>query len=193
MAGPRLEEMMLRPGIRRAFGGVVLAGLAAACSQNGSPASPSALSSAGVLLEPSAGTTATRAPANVPFKGRLEGAFTLVFPDPVTLLVTGEGTGNATQLGQFTFKYDERVDLSTGTGVGTYEFTAANGDTLTADWTGVGFPTEDPTVIAIVEHATITGGTGRFANAGGTFTIQRLFSFVTNSGGGSFEGTIQRK
>jgi len=185
--------MMLRPGIRHAFAVFVFAGLAAACGQNANPASPSALSSAGVSLEPASGTTATRAPANVPFKGRLEGTFTLAFPDAVTLLVSGEGTGNATQLGRFTFEYDERVDLSTATGTGTYRFTAANGDTLTADWTGKGFPTEDPTVISIIEDATITGGTGRFANAGGTFTIRRLFSFVTNSGGGSFEGSIQNR
>jgi hypothetical protein len=45
----------------------------------------------------------------------------------------------------------------------------------------------------VVEDATITGGTGRFANATGSFTVERLFSFVTNSGGGSIEGTIRRQ
>jgi len=128
----------------------------------------------------------------VPFKGRLEGRYTLTFPSASTLAVTGTGTGNATELGQFTFGYDEIVDLSSGVGTGTYEFTAANGDTVTAHWTGFGFPTDDPNVLGIVEEATITGGTGRFANASGTVRVERLFNFVTSSGAGSWDGTILR-
>lgn len=127
-------------------------------------------------------------------KAGSQGVYTLTFPGPTTLFVTGEGTGNATHLDRFTFEYDELVDLSTGTGTGTgtgtYELTSANGERLTAEWTGYGFLTEDPTVLAIVENATITGGTGRFANASGSFTVERLFSFITNSGGGSLDGTI---
>ena len=69
--------------------------------------------------------------------------------------------------------------------------TAANGDTLSADWTGAGFPTADPNVLLIVENATITGGTGRFANASGSFRVERLFSFITNSGEGSVEGALR--
>lgn len=155
------------------------------CSQSISPTAPTA-SSVGA-----SGAAAKIAGHDVPFKGRLEGVYTLTFPGPLALSVTGEGTGNATQLGLFTFEYDELVDLSTGTGTGTYEFTAANGDTLTAAWTGLGFPTPDPNVLLVVENATITGGTGRFADAAGSFTVERLFDFTTNSGAGSFDGTIQ--
>ncbi|MGH9239751.1 MAG: hypothetical protein ACRD3G_17040 [Vicinamibacterales bacterium] len=155
-----------------------LAGLAAGCGGITNPTGPS----------PSAGELSLR--ADVPLKGTLDGAYALEFAGP-TLLVTGAGTGNATQLGRFTFEYDEVVDLSTGTGRGTYEFTAANGDRLTADWTGYGLPTETPTVLLVVENATITGGTGRFANASGSFTIERLFDFITNSGGGSLKGTMR--
>lgn len=178
--------------IRKAIAVCALAGLAAACGA--SPVSPSATPGSGLNRFAADAATATRSAVaghETPFKGRLEGAYTLAFPSPLVLLVEGAGTGNATQLGQFTFDYDEVVDLSTGTGTGTYEFTAANGDTLSAAWTGAGFPTDDPTVLRIVEDAVISGGTGRFANASGSFTIERLFSFVTNSGGGSFEGTIR--
>jgi len=74
---------------------------------------------------------------------------------------------------------------------GSYEFTAANGDTLIADVTGQFGPTaENPRVLLSVETATITGGTGRFADATGTFTIERLFNQVTGLTTGSFEGTI---
>lgn len=165
--------------LRHAAAVFALAGLTA-CGEIANPAGPSATSS-GPLL---------RTTPDLPFKGTLEGGYALEFAGP-TLLVTGEGTGNATQLGRFTFEYDEVVDLATGEGSGTYELTAANGDTLRADWTGHGVPTEDPTVLLIIENATVSGGTGRFANASGSFTVERLFSFVTNSGPGSIEGTMR--
>ena len=181
-----MQSQARRSGILHVIAGLALAGITIACGAN--PVSPSAVAS-GLSLQPGSGGT-VGVPRDVPFKGRLDGTYTLEFPNASTLLVEGEGTGNATHLGQFTFEYDEVVNLSTGVGTGTYEFTAANGDKLTAAWTGLGFPTADPTVLSIVENATITGGTGRFANASGDFTIERLFSFVTNSGGGSIDGTI---
>jgi hypothetical protein len=184
----------LRSRIRHIIAVVAVAGLAAACSGNGSSLGPSPIPGSGLTL--SAGSAATATPSaatghDLPLKGELDGAYTLAFPSPGVLLVTGTGTGNATHFGRFTFAYDEIVDLSTGMGTGTYDLTAANGDTLSADWSGSGFPTPDPTVLLIVENATITGGTGRFANATGSFTVERLFSFITNSGPGSLEGTIQ--
>lgn len=162
------------------FAAVVVALVSGGCDRSISPAAPSV-----------ATATATAVRHDTPFKGRLEGSYTLTFPSPGVLAVSGEGTGNATHLGQFTFTYDELVDLATGTGTGTYQFTAADGDTLTADWTGLGFPTSDPNVLLIVEDATISGGTGRFAGAGGHFRVDRLFNFTTNSGPGSFDGTIR--
>lgn len=175
-----MQALALRR-IRHAIVGFALASVTVACSEIANPVQPSA---------PSGGLP-LRSAVDLPFKGRLDGVYTLTFPGPTTLFVSGEGTGNATHLGRFTFEYDELVDLATGTGTGTYELTAANGDTLTADWTGYGVPTEDPTVLLVVENATITGGTGRFVNASGSFTIERLFDFVTNSGGGSIEGTMR--
>ena len=177
----------LQSRIRFAIAALLLGSLTAACSGSVSPVSPSATGGNGLFA------TATPAAAGheMPFKGRLEGAYSLSFPNATTLAVTGTGTGNATQLGQFTFAYDEIVNLTTGVGTGTYELTAANGDTLSADWTGAGFPTNDPNVLRIVEDATITGGTGRFANASGSFKVERLFNFITNAGGGSVEGTIR--
>jgi hypothetical protein len=191
-----LEEIMLsqavRPEIRHAIVALALATLAAGCSGSANPAGPAATPGTGLSISGGDAATASAAAGHdLPFKGTLEGAYTLAFPNATTLVVSGSGTGNATQLGQFTFSYDEVVNLTTGVGTGTYELTAANGDTLSADWIGAGFPTADPTVLRIVENATINGGTGRFANAGGSFRIERLFSFITNSGGGSFDGTIQ--
>jgi hypothetical protein len=172
---------MPRPHVLLAI--VALTGFAVGCGST-NPVNPSALTVGQTAPASSA------SPQDVPFNGKLEGGYTLSFPGPMELVVAGEGTGNATQLGRFTFEYFELVDLSTGTGVGTYVFTAANGDKLNSTWTGLGYPTSDPNVLAIVENGTITGGTGRFDHAGGSYKVERLFNFTTNSGPGLFEGKI---
>ena len=50
-----------------------------------------------------------------------------------------------------------------------------------------------PGVLYIVETAIITGGTGRFAGATGSFTVERLFDTVAGTITGSFEGTISSR
>jgi hypothetical protein len=125
----------------------------------------------------------------VPFKGSLavvqsgevQGGF---------LIVEGSGTGKATELGRFTVTFHERVDLSTGIGVGTYTFVAANGDTLSARFIGHATPTPDPNILMLEEVDTITGGAGRFAGATGTFTLERVLNLTTDVSTGLFSGTI---
>jgi hypothetical protein len=127
----------------------------------------------------------------VPFKGNLEGSFTTVLdpgPPPIGHVV-GSGAGNATYLGRFTYEIDAYVNFGAvpPTAAGIYTFTAANGDTLVAEFTGRSTPVE-PGVIFVVDEAVITGGTGRFAGATGSFTVMRLAA--TGFTSGSFEGTI---
>src|SRR5262249_40287901 len=125
----------------------------------------------------------------VPFSGRLEGVVTVTgFPPTLSVLVNAKG--NATQLGQFTLAIPHTVNVTTRTAIGTYQFTAANGDTLSADFTGQATPTPTPGVLYIEETATITGGTGRFAGASGSLTAERLFDTVAGTTIGSFSGTI---
>jgi hypothetical protein len=134
-------------------------------------------------------TGAVAAEREVPFRGTFEAVETpqLHFP---TVSVEGSGTGNATQLGKFTVTYQAEVNLLTFVGIGSSEFTAANGDQVFADFVGHSTPTGTPNLISIVEVYTITGGTGRFADATGTFTLERLKDQVTGSTTGSFDGTI---
>jgi hypothetical protein len=126
----------------------------------------------------------------VPFKGDLKGDVTVTPLTPPFVQADVEATGTATLLGLFTLDIPHVVNRATRTAVGTYEFTAANGDTLTADFTGTATPTATPGMLYIEETATITGGTGRFAGATGSFTCERLFDTVAGTTTGSFEGTI---
>lgn len=124
-----------------------------------------------------------------PFRGTLQAIETHAVQFP-TLFVDGTGAGKATHLGKFTMTYDTDVNLLTGMGIGSIEFIAANGDSVFADIVGQSSPTGTPHVVSIVEDATITGGTGHFADATGSFIIERLLDQVAGSTSGSFDGTI---
>jgi hypothetical protein len=132
----------------------------------------------------------TAAGDQVPFKGSLDGVVTHTPLDLQHDLVDVDGTGNATQLGQFILDIPHIVNHTNGTAIGSYEFTAANGDTVFAVFTGQAAPTSTPGVLYIVETATITGGTGRFAGASGSFICERLFDRIAGTTSGSFAGTI---
>jgi hypothetical protein len=125
----------------------------------------------------------------VSFKGRLSGDVT-VTPAPPLLQVDVEAMGKATQLGRFTLDIPHVVNPATRTATGYYEFTASNGDKVYAEFTGLATPTATPGVLYIEETATITGGTGRFAGASGSFTSERLYDTVALTTTGSFAGTI---
>jgi hypothetical protein len=129
------------------------------------------------------------APA-VPFRGSVQAVENLNVQFPM-IFVDASGGGNATHLGRFTVSYEVEVTLPAGTGVGTAVFTAANGDLLFTEFTGQAEPTADPDVSFIEETQTITGGTGRFEGASGSFTLQRFLNGVTGITSGSFDGTIE--
>ena len=176
------------------FSGVVGVALFVGCSQPISPTSPAPLSSASPSSTSSnanvTGAGVLSRNQEVPFKGRLEGAATITPLTPPFLSVSLEGTGNATHLGRFTVEIPHVVNTTNMTTTGTYEFTAANGDTLTAGFIGQASLTATAGVLSVVETATITGGTGRFAGATGSFTVERLVNQVTGLTSGAFEGTV---
>ena len=127
----------------------------------------------------------------VPFKGSLQGQETDTpqgGPPPTTLSVDGSATGIATHVGQFSFTYQLTVDLATGTATGSAQLVAANGDIIFTTITGSSELTAG--IASITEVNTITGGTGRFAGAQGSFTTERLVNLATGFTSGSFHGTI---
>ena len=172
--------------------GIVGVALFVGCSQSTIPTSPTSPSSADLSIVSSEATAGVGVLSNdreVPFKGRLDGTATITPGTPPFLSVVIEGTGNATHLGRFTVKIPHVVNASNRTSTGTYEFTAANGDTLIAGFTGQATLTA-PGLLSIVETGSITGGTGRFADATGSFIVERMFNQVTGLTTGSFGGTL---
>jgi hypothetical protein len=126
----------------------------------------------------------------VPFKGSIQGIEIDIPQADGTLSVNGSGTGLATHLGRFTATYEVTVDLSNGSGIGSLQFIAANGDRIFTTLLGQGTPTGTPGINHIEEFNTITGGTGRFVGATGRFIMERLVDLTTGITSGSFDGTM---
>jgi hypothetical protein len=114
----------------------------------------------------------------------------VLFP---TIYLHGNGSGSATELGQFTMHFEGVVyNDSAGVGIGVEgtNYTVANGDKIFATNTGLGVPTSTAGVNQIVEKYTITGGTGRYVDASGNFTVERLVTLQTGASSGTIEGSI---
>jgi hypothetical protein len=184
--------------MRSAFVGVL--GLCAvvvcvACSQSLSPTTPSSVRPTALSADTAAGVTTTdvssiaydQAARQVPFKGELAGTSALTPLQPPFASVTVSAAGNGTHLGRFTLEIPHTVNFVTQSAEGTMTFTAANGDTVTAVFTG---QLQLGPIESVIEHATITGGTGRFVGATGSFTMHRLLDPVAGTTTGSFDGTI---
>ena len=135
-------------------------------------------------------TLAASTRKQLPLKGSFQAVETHQ-PNLPTVFVTATGSGEAAQLGRYTMSYEVTVNVQTGAGTGlSARFTAANGDSLFAEGSGQATPTETPGVLKIFETYTITGGTGRFAGASGTFTVERMVNQATRETSGTLSGTI---
>jgi hypothetical protein len=139
----------------------------------------------------------------ISFNGTWEGTenFRLLGDPPFLFYVDGSGTATSTQLGQFTLVYTFMVafsDINPATSPGRARLIAPNGDNIFTTSTGVSIPTADLNVSNIVETHTITGGTGQYAHAKGSFTVNRVITVASQEAldgttTGSFHGTIKLK
>ena len=134
----------------------------------------------------------------VPFKGALQGTDKDGAVNLPIVQVFTNGTGTGTHLGEFSFTEENVINVVTGVGAGSIHWIAANGDSIDTTSTGSGGPTDAPPAcpglgerfFSITEIHTITGGTGRFAGAQGSFKVERQASPVTFKTCGSFQGSI---
>jgi hypothetical protein len=128
----------------------------------------SSLALAVAALSPAAALGAAKG-TDRPVKGKSTSTTTL---DTATGTGTVAGSGQLSHIGRFTFTND--ITSLTITGPDTFSFTltavvvAANGDEIFTTATGTGTLTATGAESTLV--STITGGTGRFADASGTLT-----------------------
>src|SRR5262249_15835773 len=126
----------------------------------------------------------------VPFKGSFQGNDAVT---GTTLVTTATGMG--TLLGQLSFTQTVTINLANLTDTGLGHWIAANGDSIDTPVVGSPVPSDNPEFLKVTEIHTITGGTGRFTGAQGSFTVDRLHKFNPSDDGthitfGSFQGTI---
>ena len=131
------------------------------------------------------------ATVEVPFRGTQHTVRISVTPTgPTTLLSRSEGTGKATHLGRYTIVVDATIDLVARTSFLQKTLTAANGDLLYVTATTQASPNPDGVTLSIVETVTITGGTGRFAGATGSYIVRCVVNQATGVSDGVFDGAI---
>ncbi len=143
---------------------------------------------------------ALAAPAAAAVTRPMSGSFTgtVFFAEPrcgANLLTVGfEGVGTATHIGRMTglatncTTFDLAGDAAPVLD-GEATFTAADGSTITVTYAGA---QEAPIngVAAYENTATVTGGTGRFADASGSWTITGAVDFNTGTISGSLAGWL---
>ena len=126
---------------------------------------------------------------NVPFIGEYTTTHQML-GGPAMQRITG--VGSATHLGASTFVATVTVNITPPPPFavqGTAVFTAANGDQFYTSIVGTTTPTGPTSATGSFVH-TITGGTGRFADASGQLVATSSFNPQTLTGLVNFEGSI---
>lgn len=120
----------------------------------------------------------------VPFKAKFETSERDI--SPTEAQITGTGTG--THIGKSTFVATvNAADFPLLTG--TQTITAANGDLIYSTFSGSAAGPDENGTLLITNNNTITGGTGRFKDATGSF-IANVIQTSSPKGTVTFEGTI---
>ena len=125
----------------------------------------------------------------LPFTGTIQSTETSVTVFP-TMSVTATGSGIATQLGSFTVRYQVEISLLDLAGSESAQFIGTNGDSLQAEAIGQATENRTPGMLNVVDIYKITGGTGRFSGASGTFILNRLVSLTTGATSSTFDGYL---
>ena len=135
----------------------------------------------------------------IPINGTIAGSESgAPFPNPAEgIYVNGSVMSTDTALGPFTVFYSLPVDFAfantpPGNAGGSRLIVgdAANGDSIVTSSIGNNPGLCDNGDFHLVETNTIVGGTGRYAGARGSFTLDRCLNFVTNETSGTISGTI---
>src|SRR6267143_2601710 len=125
---------------------------------------------------------------STPFNGNGRGTFTDT--SPTTVLITG--TGYYDHLGLTTLRFPSTITGPAACGGFTATeqdtYTGANGDGVFQTVHDTICPTTTPNVFTLTGSFAVTGGSGGFADASGSGTVQASITF-TSATTGTFSGT----
>lgn len=125
---------------------------------------------------------------STPFNGSGNGTFTDT--SPTTVLITG--TGYYDHLGFTTLRFPSTITGTAACGGFTATeqdtYTGANGDSVFQTVNDTICPTSAPGAFHLTGSFTVTGGTGRFADASGSGIVSAAVTF-TSATSGTFSGT----
>lgn len=124
----------------------------------------------------------------VPFKG-VYTTTVEVLSGPPLVYQRITGLGQASHLGSSKFVALPTLDVRTNQLSGTAIFYAANGDEFYTSFTGTATPIVN-NIRTVNNYHTIIGGTGRFADASGTFTGITVVNLSSPTNTITYEGTI---
>ena len=135
-----------------------------------------------------ASVAVSAAASETPFKGTVNAVETgtVVFP---TRFLDREGGGTATYLGRYSGARDDGDQHSDPVVHRGRKIHGGKRRRLARHGRRAGDPDES-TTLSIVEVYTVTGGTGRFADATGSFTLKSTLDQVTGVSSGTFSGAI---
>ena len=136
------------------------------------------------------------------FRGTFQGqdAHATLPPGATSVEIRTTAAGVGTKLGRFSLDREVTGSLLDFSAAGSAQWVAANGDSIYTTVVGQAEPSDLPGgFLKVTEHHTITGGSGRFTEAQGSFCVE-LFHRLEASGAaggvethdvfGSFHGTI---
>jgi hypothetical protein len=136
------------------------------------------------------------------FKGTFQGqdAHDTLAPGATSVVIRTTATGVGTRLGRVSLDREVTGNLLNFTAAGSAQWVAANGDLIYTSVFGQAELSDLPGgFLKVTETHTITGGTGRFTGALGSFTVELFHKLEASgvAGGvetheifGSFHGTI---
>lgn len=144
---------------------------------------------AGILLLSSSAQAGPQVPFKASFHGFAETPTPTDVEHVIRIFVPLHGVG--THLGKFDERLVHFLNTDTGAFSGYADWTAANGDTFRTVFSGQLYPTDNPDIVSFEVTHHIVAGTGRFANATGTFQgVGGRYNLVTGEDQGGYVGVI---
>ncbi len=130
----------------------------------------------------------------VPLKGEFVTNLTLIVPASPGVLeqIRVTGTGSGTPFGKATYESDVKVDITASPEItsGTDTITAENGDQIFSTISGyIPGPDANGNVQVFNTH-TITGGSGKYAGATGTYKVTSKGNIESLTGTATLDGMI---